>query len=137
MGNPYKTRGLRIVLQPGRYAASRFEPGCKPGIPAPPADGLQAVIACPDELTVIGPEACVPPGGQCQTGFRLLKVVGPLPFDAVGILASIVSPLALAGISILAVSTWNTDYLLVHESKIDQALDMLERAGFELGRLPA
>jgi hypothetical protein len=63
--------------------------------------------------------------------FLKLKVSGRLDFSPTGILASLANPLAQAGISIFAVSTFDTDYLLVKDSSLEQALTALRQAGHE------
>jgi hypothetical protein len=59
----------------------------------------------------------------------VLRVAGKLPFDATGILASIAVPLANGGVPIFAISTFDTDYLLVRESSLDAAVRLLRDAG--------
>jgi hypothetical protein len=63
-----------------------------------------------------------------------LRVRGPLPLDLVGILASIADPLAEAKISIFAISTFDTDYVLVKARDLEAALGALERAGHRIKR---
>jgi hypothetical protein len=71
----------------------------------------------------------VPAGVRREVGFRCLEVEGPFEFDAVGVLASLAAPLARARVPILAVSTFDTDYLLVKEVHLAAALRALRRAG--------
>jgi hypothetical protein len=59
-------------------------------------------------------------------------VEGSLEFDQVGVLASLVEPLAQAGVSVFAISTFSTDYLLVKQSQLDQALAALEKVGHSI-----
>jgi uncharacterized protein len=61
-------------------------------------------------------------------------VAGPLAFSEVGVLASLAAPLATAGVSIFAVSTYDTDYLLVKETALESACRALERAGHHVER---
>ncbi|MCF0113991.1 MAG: ACT domain-containing protein [Erysipelotrichaceae bacterium] len=68
----------------------------------------------------------------CEKGWRLLKLQGILDFDMVGVLAGITKVLADANISLFAVSTFNTDYILVKEEWFDKALKALEEAGHTL-----
>ncbi len=83
---------------------------------------LWSVTRTPDELSIVCPEDDVPPAvSRVERGFRAFAVAGPLPFDAVGILASLSAPLAAAGIPILALSTFDTDLVLVREDRIDEA----------------
>ncbi len=64
--------------------------------------------------------------------WRALKVQGPLDFELTGILLRIAEPLADAGISIFAMSTFDTDYVLVNEERLEQACHVLVTAGFQV-----
>ena len=67
-----------------------------------------------------------------ERGFRMLMVEGPLTFSLTGVLASIASPLAEAGISLFAISTFDTDYVLVHNDRLSDALVALRASGWEI-----
>ena len=82
-----------------------------------------------DELSVIVPEIRVPPEVKCEKRFRVIKVRGPLEFNAVGILASLAGPLAEAGVSIIAISTYLTDYILVRQKDLQRAVRKLQSVG--------
>lgn len=58
-------------------------------------------------------------------GFRLIKVEGPLDFSLTGILSSLLNPLAVAGIAVFTVSTYDTDYLMIKEDKLEMAISAL------------
>jgi hypothetical protein len=58
-----------------------------------------------------------------------LKVRGPLDFSLTGIISSLASPLVEAGISIFAISTYDTDYVLVREEDLDRARKVLTESG--------
>jgi hypothetical protein len=85
-----------------------------------------------EELSVTSVQALVPPSTRCERDYRALRVRGTLPPDLVGILASIANPLADAGLSIFAISTFDTDYVLVKARDLPAALDALRRAGHEV-----
>jgi len=72
---------------------------------------------------------------MAQRGFRMLMVEGPLDFSLTGVMASIATPLALARVSLFAVSTYDTDYILIREEQLSVAANALIQAGWEL--LPA
>jgi hypothetical protein len=82
-----------------------------------------------DELSIVCAEARVPPGVEAESGFRVLKVQGPLAFEATGIIARLATCLATAGISVLAVATYETDYLLVKADRLEAALAALRAGG--------
>ena len=82
-----------------------------------------------DELSVVCAQAALPAGVRAAPGWRALKLVGPFDLSAVGVLVSVAAPLAEAGISILPLGTFDTDYVLVAESQLQAALEVLEGAG--------
>jgi hypothetical protein len=80
-----------------------------------------------DELSIVCSEENVPEGVLCDRGWHCLQVKGPLDFEMTGILASLAVPLAEADVSIFAISTYDTDYLLVRE--LDRSITALSNAG--------
>jgi hypothetical protein len=82
-----------------------------------------------DELSVVVCEGVVPDGVQTERGWRALEVAGPLHFSMTGVLASLAAPLAEAGISIFALSTFKTDYVLVKKENLERAIETLRRSG--------
>lgn len=122
-----------MVLEalPERLSVVRLEPG--EAIPAWAATGpLQCVVRTTDELSVLCATSAVPADLRAEGPFRALKVQGPLDFSATGILASLAVPLAGAGISIFALSTFDTDYVLVKEEALARAIQALRAAGHEI-----
>jgi hypothetical protein len=83
-----------------------------------------------DELSLLLREDRVPEGWKCEKEWRAFKLLGPLPFNLIGILASIANPLAQAGIAIFALSTYDTDYLLVRSYELQLTCEVLEFEGF-------
>ncbi len=84
------------------------------------------------ELSVVCPRNRVPPGIQKQDGWKALQVEGPLDFSLTGVLASLTEPLAKEGISTFAISTYDTDYLLVKEKQMEGAIQALRDEGFKI-----
>lgn len=82
-----------------------------------------------DEMSVVCPDVSVPAGVESEGGWQALKVQGPLDFSLTGVLASLAAPLAEAGIPIFALSTFETDYLLVKENQLQRAMKVLAQAG--------
>lgn len=119
----------RYSLLPGSYAIVRLTADA----PVPPWAWLLhefiAVTRTRDELSIVCPADVAPRDARAETGWSLLKIEGPFPFDAVGILASFTGPLASAGIPLFAISTFDTDYLLIKSDVIDAARDVLGAAG--------
>lgn len=98
--------------------------------------GFWTYMVTPEEHTLVCLEDIIeqslPPGTLTETGWRALRVAGSLDFSLVGILASIANPLAVAGVSIFALSTYDTDYVLVKEIDLDRAIGALRVAGFPI-----
>ncbi len=86
-----------------------------------------------DELSLVCRQDVVPAGLVCERGWRGLRVAGSMPFSVVGALASLTAPLAEAGISVFAVSTFDTDYLFVKEVDFEAALNALREFGHAIG----
>jgi hypothetical protein len=87
-----------------------------------------------EELSITALQRAVPAGVRCEGDYRAVRVRGPLPLNLIGILAAIADPLADAGLGIFAISTYDTDYVLIKERDLDVALGALERAGHEIRR---
>ena len=119
-----------LELLSGRFAICRLDP--EAALPADLGQGsLFSVTRTENELSVVCRESGVLPG-EVEGGWRCLRVAGPLEFTQVGILAALTQPLADAGVSIFAVSTFDTDYLLVKEEQIDTAIAALRAAGHKV-----
>ena len=88
-----------------------------------------SVTRTEDEVSMVCPERVVPEGVPRHRSWRALKIEGPLDPSLVGILASVASQLAEAGASIFAVSTFDTDYVLLREEQLGLAIDTLRENG--------
>jgi hypothetical protein len=87
------------------------------------------VTRTPSELSIVCREDAVPAGILANRGWRAIAVDGKLDFALTGILASLASPLAAAGVSIFAISTYDTDYVLVKQDTLERAIATLVGAG--------
>ena len=97
-----------------------------------PERGFLSYTRTADELSIVCEEACVPAGVQSQGDWRCIKVQGPIDFSQCGILASLAVPLAESGISIFAISTFDTDYVLIEEKNLARAATVLTAAGHKI-----
>lgn len=119
---------LTLILAPERFAVCKLPPTA-PIPPLPLNASLVSVTLTKDELSLVVPEYAAPEDARIAEGWRALRVAGALDFSLTGILASLATPLAKAGVSIFAVSTFDTDYLLIPEGGLEQALMVLRAAG--------
>ena len=122
--------GFPLRVWPGRWTVCRLAPDdAVPAwatVPAP----LVVVSRSQTELSILVPEAHVPDQVTSERGFRVIEVVGPVPFAVTGLIASLSQPLAAAGISLFPVATYDTDYVLVQDASLASAVDVLRAAGF-------
>jgi uncharacterized protein len=123
---------LTLRLLDGELAILRLPPDAPTpswlGLPPGP---LVSVTRTAHELSIVCPSGSVPSEVECEAGWRAFTVEGKLEFSAVGILASILKPLAEADINILSISTFDTDYVLVRTPLLQTATAVL-RQKFEL-----
>ncbi|MBW4469680.1 MAG: ACT domain-containing protein [Stenomitos rutilans HA7619-LM2] len=115
------------------FAVCRLEP--EEPIPVWSLQRLFSITRTENELSIVCPQVNVPLEAQASNfegNWRCLKVEGPLDFALTGILAAIAAPLAEAGISIFAISTYDTDYVLVKQQDLDRAIQTLLQAGHQM-----
>ena len=105
---------------------------------ASPADlrentGFYFLSQTDEELSLVCRTSDTPPNAiRREDGWRGFRIAGQLDFSLVGILAGITALLAGAGIGLFAVSTFNTDYILVKAEKLEQSLMLLREAGYQI-----
>jgi hypothetical protein len=85
-----------------------------------------------EELSIVCEEGQVPTDVRAERDWVALKLEGPFPFALTGVLTSFLQPLAKAEVSIFAVSTFNTDFVLIKREKLESAIKALSRAGHEM-----
>jgi hypothetical protein len=123
---------LTLVALKGSFAVSRL-PAQTP-IPRWAMEGpLVSITRTADELSIVCPQEKVPSEVKSEPDWRCLQVAGQLDFALVGILASLINPLADSGIPVFAISTFTTDYLLFKAACFERAVDILRRAGHNIG----
>jgi hypothetical protein len=119
---------LRYRVQETELAIARLEPDAS--IPAWASVGpFASVTRTSRELSIVCDAALVPADVRHERGWVTLDLEGPFPFELTGILASFIVPLAEARVGIFALSTFDTDVVLVKRDSLSRALDALERAG--------
>ena len=98
--------------------------------------GFFCAVRTRDELSIVCSEdVCredrTPDGALAERGWVALKLEGPFPFSMTGVLASFLQPLAEAQIPIFAISTFDTDYVLIKRENLERAVAELGAAGHE------
>ncbi|MGW5050042.1 ACT domain-containing protein [Actinokineospora sp. NPDC004072] len=124
---------LVIDVLPGEYTVTRLAPGAPVPAGLLDADGFVSVTRTGAETSVVAPSAHAPDGERAEPGWRLLTVRGPLEFTLTGIMAALAGALAQAGVPLFAMSTFDTDHLLVRAGDLGRAVTALREAGHEIG----
>ena len=123
-----KSKTLSLKLLPDRMAVCRFDPN------AAAPDWLDqsrfySITRTDQELTIVCAQTLVARGTKSETGWRCIKVEGPLDFSEIGIIFSLTRPLAENGVSVFVISTFETDYFMVKEKDLAKTVDVLTAAG--------
>ncbi len=119
---------MKLRAMPGMFAVSRLAPDAD--FPSWAMSGIFRTLSWTrDELSVVCEESLVASDVRSERGWRALMVEGPLDFGLTGILVQIARPLADAGISIFAISTFDTDYVLVKDHAFSRAQTALAAHG--------
>ncbi|HEX4545559.1 MAG TPA: ACT domain-containing protein [Candidatus Acidoferrum sp.] len=127
------TRRFELTLLPERFAISRLAADAP--IPSWAIEGpFFSLTHTDDELSVVCELSRVPAGVESQLGWRVLRVRGPFVLSEIGVLSALASPLARAKLSLFAISTFDTDYLLVAAETLAAAIVALEQAGHTIHR---
>jgi uncharacterized protein len=118
---------MQLTILPDTLAVCRLSPSADIPQWALQNRTLLSITYTPDELSLVCLQSIVPGGVQYEGSWRAIKVQGPLDFSLTGILVALAAPLAAAHIPIFALSTFDTDYLLLQEDSLLQAKTVLEQ----------
>ncbi len=121
---------MRLEPLDAELAICRLDPGA--AIPSWARGELVATVRTGAELAVVCEADAVPAEARADRGWRALRVAGTLELTLTGVLAAILEPLAAAGVPIFAVSSFDTDYVLVPSAQLGRAIVALRDAGHEL-----
>jgi len=119
---------LRVL--PERLSVCRL-PVDAPWPTPSPGTTFYSVTRTESEVSVVCTEDAAPVWEhvQVEPDWRALEVAGPLDFSMVGVMAALTAPLADVDVSVFVVSTYDTDYVLVHAAAIERAIEALRAAG--------
>jgi uncharacterized protein len=118
---------MNLQVYAESYAICRLSPD--DNFPSWTRGKFISVTRTEEELSVVCEQNAVPSDIKCERDWCMLQVEGPMDLSIVGVLASLTKPLAEAGINLFAISTFDTDYLLVKVEKLEAAKVALEKAG--------
>lgn len=127
--NPANGPAVSLSIRPEIVAVARLDPG--EGWPVWALTAPFSILARTEsERSVVCPASLVPDGVRAEGPWRAIQSDGPLDFGIVGLLAGLTSALAAAGIAVFAVSTFDTDILLVRADALAAAVGALRAAGY-------
>jgi uncharacterized protein len=126
-------RTLNLLLLPHTYAVCQFHPDKHIPYWALLGDFV-SLTRTNEALSIICQQDHVPGDLEAERGWRCVQVLGVFGFSEAGVHVSLAVPLAQADISVLAVATYATDYLLIKEENTEQALQVLRQAGHIIER---
>jgi hypothetical protein len=127
---------MNLTLLRERYSVCRYGPKEMPALDFSGQE-LMCVARTEEETSVVCRSGLAAGAGRVEDGWRALRIEGPLDFGLVGILAEASGLLASAGVSIFAISTFDTDYILVKEIRLEDAVAALRAGGHAVGECPA
>lgn len=126
------THQIDIRFVPGRFAVCRLVPDAE--VPAWwTGPGFKAVVQTEDETTLVCLQDRIPEDVQCEKDWACLRSLGPFPFDAAGVVSSIISPLSDAGVGVFVLCTYDGEHVLIPSSDTSLAMKCLEEAGHDFG----
>jgi len=123
---------LKFRKLPGLYAVLRLAQNAP--ISEWGTGEFVSITRTADELSIVCAVENIPPGVPYDPRWIALKLEGPFPFSKTGVLLSLIAPLSNNGVPVFAISTYDTDYVLIPQSHANRALDLLREAGHELLR---
>jgi hypothetical protein len=120
------SKKIKLQLFPNRFTICKFRSNYTHPKWAE-NDIFYSITKTEEELSVITLENSVQMCADRSDGWRLIKVMGPLDFSLIGIIYSLTELLAMAKISVFTISTYDTDYLLVREDRVEDAVETLKK----------
>jgi len=121
-------RSFTFQVLPGRFSVLRLAPDA----PVPPwatAGDFFSITKTDDELSIVCRQGLAPADVTCSANWSCLKLVGPFAFDETGVVASVTTAIAHAGIGVFVVSTFDGDHLLVKATDFHAAVSALKEDG--------
>jgi len=121
-------QAINLRAVPGVFSVARLSPDAT--LPAWfDGPGFSAMVRSDDELTLVCLQDRVPTHVEVEPNWRCFRSLGPIPFNATGILQSLIQPISEQGIGVFVLCTFDGEHILVPEKDWDRAGRLLEEAG--------
>lgn len=118
---------MELRVLPERLSVCRL-PADAPW-PVPTGPGLFSATRTANEVSVVCGEDSAPQGARIEPDWRAMEVAGPMEFSVIGVVSGLTAPLADVDVSVFVLSTYDTDYILVHAGALERAVEALRAAG--------
>jgi hypothetical protein len=121
---------MRLKEVPGRFGVAKLAANA----PIPEwADGpgFCSIVRADDELTIICRQDRIPDTVPSELGWSCFRSIGPVPFDAAGILASLISPISAAGIGVFVLCTFDGEHIMCPAENFPDVKALLEKDGHD------
>ena len=128
-----KQRQLQLSLLKDKYGICTL-PNTAPIPDWALTQSLASITRTEKELTIVCRLEILPSQYQSDLNWRCFKIDGSFDLNQIGVISSISSPLADAGISIYVISTYDTDYFLIQEHNLKQTISTLSDIGHNITR---
>ena len=127
---------MNLTVLPKQFSVCRL-PAFSPLPFWPFVGSVSSITHTADEVSIVCETHTIPDEPQSlqmkvESGWRCVKLEGPIPFESTGVLSQLIAPLANAKISIFAFSTYDTDYVLVRTARLGEAISVWKKAGFNV-----
>jgi hypothetical protein len=123
-----KQRQLQLSLLKDKYGICTL-PNTAPIPDWALTQSLASITRTEKELTIVCRLEILPSQYQSGLNWRCFKIDGSFDLNQIGVISSISSPLADAGISIYVISTYDTDYFLIKEQNLEKTISVLSNSG--------
>jgi hypothetical protein len=118
---------LKLKVLSSNYGVCRFDPHTE--VPSWAMQGdFFTVSKSQEELSIVCQASLIPADIKAEKEWRIFKIEGPFSFTQIGILNAVTSVLSENGISLFAVSTFDTDYIMVKCADLDRSIQALRKA---------
>ena len=121
---------MKIEIFEKEYAVCKLPAGSD--VPKWASQVFSCVTVCDNELSIVAERHLVPDEFECETDWTLMRIVGQIDFNQVGVVAKISKAIADENLPIFVISTFNTDYILIKRPNRAAAANALVRAGYEI-----
>jgi hypothetical protein len=127
---------MKLTLLPNDFSVCRL-PAFSPLPFWPFVGSVSSITHTQEEVSIVCESHTIPDEPvtiemKVEAGWRCVKLEGPIPFEWTGILSNLIKPMAEAEISVFAFSTYDTDYVMVRDAKLADALGAWKKSGFTI-----